>query len=85
MGLTDHCESLSYSPRVDNASQNIQIRRTMDSSNCIALTVENQERRIIELEKDLKKCKQDIELLKNKKKFQEKFTEEPEKKTLRRL
>ena len=47
----------------------------MESSNCI----ENQ-RRIIDLEKELKKCQKEIELLKNEKKFREKFTEEPEKK-----
>ena len=52
----------------------------MDSSNCIALIVENQ-RRIIELEKELQKCKHEIELMKNGKKFQQKFTEEPERKT----
>ena len=52
----------------------------MDSSNCIALIVENQ-RRIIELEKELQICKQEIEIIKNEKKFLEKFTEEPEKKT----
>ena len=48
----------------------------MDSSNCIALIVENQ-RRIIELEKELQICKQEIEIIKNEKKFLEKFTEEP--------